>query len=430
MVRNSALAHIATQRRDFEEARLRLARMQVSGGENLKKTLAQITETAASTLQVDRVGIWLYVQNRRAIRCFDLYQSLRREHSEGAILDAADFPEYFQALEKQRSIVVNDALADPLTRSLRDAYLKPLGIVSLLDAPIFRGGDVIGVVCHETVGSQRRWSREECDFAASVADSIAMKFESAARLDAEQTRKVLEVHLAESHTLEAVGRLAATIAHDFKNILTVVRAGSQLIARKPEATKEIQTLTQQILEAVERGNALASELMAFGRNQQQKTSVIDIGTVVEQMTPSLTTAVGARHSIDFHRDAAPDLVLIDKTQLERVVLNLVLNARDALPEGGPILLTVSQARVAEDDEPGIYATIEVADHGIGMSPETRLRIFEPFFTTKAKDKGTGLGLPIVHRIVERAGGFLHVASEAGKGTSVKVYLPRVASETV
>ena len=425
---DSALSGFATQRRDFETARLHLARMQVSGGETLKKALAVITETAAHTLHVDRVGIWLYVHGRRAIRCYDLYQVDRQEHSEGAILDAADFPEYFQALETQRAIVAVEALADPQTRRLRDAYLTPLGITSMLDAPIFRGGEVIGVVCHEHIGPPRRWSREESDFAATVADSISLKFESAARQDAEQTKRALEIHLAESQTMEAVGRLAATIAHDFKNILTVVRAGSQLIARKKEATPEIQVLAQQILEAVERGNSLTTELMTFGRNQQRKTCVLDVAAMVEAMLPALRIAVEGKHTIAFQRDSAPGLVLIDRGQLERVVLNLVLNAKDALPSGGPINLSVCETPVADGGETGVYVAIEVADQGVGMTPETRQKIFEPFFTTKTKDKGTGLGLPIVHRIIDRAGGFLHVASELGKGTSVMVYLPRVASD--
>src|SRR6185295_376921 len=173
------------------------------------------------------------------VRCFDVYQSSRREHSEGAILFADDFPEYFAALEVQRAISAVEALTDPRTKRLKDAYLDPLGITSLLDAPIFRGGQVVGVVCHENVGAPRRWTREECDFAATVADSVALKFESAARQDAERSRRALEVHLAELHKMDSIGRLAATVAHDFKNILTVVLAGAQLITKKPGVTPDI-----------------------------------------------------------------------------------------------------------------------------------------------------------------------------------------------
>jgi two-component system cell cycle sensor histidine kinase/response regulator CckA len=420
-------ARAAGERRDFERARLNLARMQVSGGDALKTALASTTETAATTLNVERVGIWLYVQGRKAIRCFDLFQSGQREHSEGAILCADDFPEYFDALENQRAIAAVEALTDPRTKRLKDAYLDPLGITSMLDAPIFREGQVVGVVCHEHVGTPRRWTREECDFAGTVADSIALKFESAGRLDAERSRKALEAHLAEIRKMDAVGQLAASIAHDFKNILTVVLAGAQLISKKAAATPDILKLAKQILEAVDRGNLLTTELMTFGRTQQQHTRVLDVASAIERMAPMLQTAVGERFSINMRRGAA-GLVLLDRAQFERVILNLVLNARDALPQGGNIDISVGTARVAEGtDEASDYTIVDVADGGIGMDAATRERICEPFFTTKSKDKGTGLGMSIVHRIIDRAGGFLHVVSEIGKGTSVRLYLPRVSS---
>src|SRR6185295_3241337 len=138
MDRESASVDAASERRDFERARLNFARMHVSGGDALKAALAAITETASNTLHVERVGIWLYIHGRKAIRCFDLYQPSRREHSEGAIQNADDFPEYFEALENQRAIAAVEALTDPRTERLKDAYLDPLGITSMLDAPIFR----------------------------------------------------------------------------------------------------------------------------------------------------------------------------------------------------------------------------------------------------------------------------------------------------
>jgi signal transduction histidine kinase len=429
MDRDCAAADAASERRDFERARLNLARMQVSGGHALRASLAALTETAAETLRVERVGIWLYIHGRTAIRCFDLYQSSRREHSEGAVLNADDFPEYFEALEKQRAIAAIEALTDPRTRRLKNAYLDPLGVISLLDAPIFRGGQVVGVVCHEQVGAPRHWTREECDFAASVADSVALKFETAARQDAERSRRTLEEHISELHRADSIGRLAATVAHDFKNIMTVVLAGAQLIARKPGATPDILALTDQILESVERGNALATELMTFGRNQLLQTRVLDAAAAVEAMAPMLRTAVGERFPVEVRREGTAGRVLIDRAQLERVLLNLVLNARDALPNGGPITVTAGTAHIAAGtDDEGVFAVIDVADRGVGMDAATRGRIFEPFFTTKRKDKGTGLGMSIVKRIIERAGGFLHVASEPGKGTSVRLYLPRVSCD--
>ena len=417
-------------RGEFERARLSLARMQVSGGNSLKEVFERTTETAATTLQVERVGIWLFLHDRRAIRCYDLYERSMQEHSEGAILYSADFPTYFRTLEERRDIPAVESRTNPVTHELREAYLEPLGITSMLDAPIFRAGQVIGVVCHEQVGPSREWTVEERDFAGSVADAIALKLESAARQDVELSRRALEAHLAEIHKMEAVSRMAASVVHDFKNILLVILGNAELISRASAATPEIIERARQILDSIERGKALSEELLNYGRDQSHRTSVINVAEIVQRLIGSLQTAVGRAHSIHFSRGPSPGRVFMERSQLERVLLNLCLNARDAMPPGGIIRITVNEVRVTEGlGAPGVYMVLEVSDTGVGMDAGTRGRIFEPFFTTKPEGKGSGLGLAIVYRIVDRAGGFVHVSSEPAQGTSVRVYLPRVSSET-
>ncbi len=421
---------IGEQRRELETARLFLARMQVSGGNSLKQVFERSTETAAATLKVERVSIWFFVHDRQAIRCHDLYERSRKEHSEGAILYAADFPIYFRALEERRDIAAADARTHPLTQELREAYLEPLGITSMLDSPIFRDGQVIGVVCHEHFGPPREWTVEERDFTGSVADAIASKFESATRQDVELSRRALELHTAELHRLDAVSRVAAGIAHDFKNVLLVIICNADLIRRAEAATPNIIAMAQEVLEAAERGKALSDELLNFGREKSHRTSAIQVSDVVQRFVGILQTAVGRAYSIHFIRGSSPGRVFIEPSQLERVLLNLCLNARDAMPPGGIITITVLETRVTEAiGAPGVYTVVEVRDTGAGMDSKTRARIFEPLFTTKAKDKGSGLGLTIVHRIVDRAGGFIHVTTEPGQGTCIRVYLPRVSSET-
>jgi len=415
--------------RAYEAARLRLARMRVAGGAALAGTLGEIAETAARTLGVDRVSIWLLIDNRRAIRCYQLYERARHQHSEGAVLRAADFPSYFAALEERRAIPAADAREDPITQELGPAYLEPLGIVSLLDAPIYREGRVTGVVCHESA-TPRPWTAQERDFAGSVADRVSAAFEEAARRDAEERARVLEAAALESSKMEALGRLAAGIAHDFRNLLAVIvgfthelrRPGAGLSERALHAADEIQ-------QAAQRGVDLARDLVGLGREEPQPTRVIDVGDVVEGMAALLRTALGRDHSAEIRSVRPLGRVLADRTQIERVVLNLALNARDALPHGGPVAITVSEACVRDgDDAPGLYTVIEVADQGVGMDAATRERLFEPFFTTKPESQGTGLGMAVVYRIVERCGGFLHVDSEPGRGTRIRVYLPRVAAD--
>src|SRR5262245_36915340 len=143
----------ASRRAAYESARLRLARLHVEGGATLASVYHQSTELAAKTLGVERVSIWLFVQNRSAIRCFDLYEARRNEHSEGAVLARANYPAYFASLEDHRVIAADDARSHPATQEFCATYLEPLDIRSMLDAPVFREGEVAGVVCHETVGA-------------------------------------------------------------------------------------------------------------------------------------------------------------------------------------------------------------------------------------------------------------------------------------
>lgn len=223
----------------------------------------------------------------------------------------------------------------------------------------------------------------------------------------------------------APGRLAAGVAHDFRNLLAVIvgfthelrRSGAGLSERALHAADEIQR-------AAQRGVDLAKDLVGLGREEAQPTRVLDVAEVVEDMAGVLRTALGADHPVEIRVHRPFGRVLADRTQIERLVLNLARNARDALPRGGPVAITIAEANVAGEAASGVYTVIEVADQGVGMDAATRERIFEPYFTTKAD--GTGLGMAIVYRIVERCGGFLHVDSEPGRGTRIRSYLPRVA----
>jgi two-component system, cell cycle sensor histidine kinase and response regulator CckA len=420
----------ADDRRAYETARLRMARMRVAGGDALGEFFAQALKVAADTLSVDRAGVWLFVDERRALRCFDLYERAKDQHSEGVVLHAADFPTYFRALEERRDIPAGEARTDPLTDELREAYLEPLGIVSMLDAPIFCDGQVIGVVCHEHRGAPRQWTAEDRDFAGSVADQVAVKLEAAARGDAEARLRSQETHWLEAHKMEALGRLAAGAAHDFRNVLTVIVGYVAELRREEKVSPRVAVAAREIGAAAERGVALAKELLGFGREEARATRVVDVAEVVESPAGMLRAAAGPSHPVAIFAAPAPGRVFIDRSQLERVVLNLVLNARDAMPDGGTIEVSVLEAAVADGaGTPGVYVVLEVADAGVGMDEATRGRIFEPFFTTKPTGRGTGIGLSVVYRVADRCGGFVHVDSEPGRGTRMRVYLPRVAAES-
>ena len=418
-------------RSDYETARLRLARLRVDGGASLRPVFQESTRVAATTLGVERVSIWLFVGKKRAIRCFELYETKRDEHSEGAVLARQDYPAYFDALEHRRVIAADDARTHEATKEFCASYLEPLDIRSMLDAPIFREGEVIGVVCHETVGHKRHWTAEDSAFASSMADSIALQFEGAARHDAEAALEAREAYVAEVHKMEALGRMAAGVAHDFRNILSVALGHARLIESDDSASPSVCEQAARIVAAAERGVELTRELLASGRNQEQeKPHAVRVPEVVEHFAEVMRQAAGRKVTVEIVPATTPGWVLISPARLERVLLNLITNARDAMPTGGTVRLEVTEKKVpAGAGSPGAYVVLEVKDSGLGMDAETQSKIFEPFFTTKKTDQNAGLGLSIVYRIVDDAGGFVHVESAPDKGTRVCVYFPRVASQS-
>jgi len=405
--------------RVFEEARLELARLTVEGHDASRRDLAQrVTELAANTLAVERVGLWVLSDDRTVLRCYDLFERSKSEHSEGAVLRMQDFPTYFQALETRREIPADLAPTDPLTQELGEAYLVPLGIVSVLNAPIFYEGRVKGVICHEQVGSPRRWAPEERDFATAVADTIALKLESALRQKAEAALQAHQAQLAEHEKMQALGRLAAGIAHDFKNLLHGVLGHATLIRETAGIPFQLREDATTICQIAERGVELVRDLWDFGGTSRRATSIVNVAAVLSRMTDVLRASVGPLHTVALHCADDVGRVLIDPTQFERLVLNLVVNARDALPEGGPIDVWLS----SQSGD----VVLEVRDRGVGMDATTQAHLFEPFFSTKP-GKGTGLGLAIVKQIVDRCGGTIRVESTAGNGTTVYVHLPRAAA---
>jgi len=209
-----------------------------------------------------------------------------------------------------------------------------------------------------------------------------------------------------------------------------VLAHANRIPTLPEASPRVVEAAREIEEAARRGAALAQELLAFGRERAREPRVLDVARAAEEFTGLLQTAVGSKHDLRIARAGPSGRVLIDRSQLERLLLNLCVNARDAMPGGGAIQIGIGEARVGDaTGGEGVYVVLTVSDEGIGMDEAVQSRLFEPFFTTKPSGKGTGLGLSIVYKIVERCGGFIHVESAPGRGTCFRVYLPRIAAES-
>jgi len=255
------------------------------------------------------------------------------------------------------------------------------------------------------------------------------------RLRAEEALRESEEHLRQSQKIEAVGRLAGGVAHDFNNLLTAILGYSQLLRSSLRPEDPRHHSAEEIQRAAERAAGLTRQLLAFSRKQVLEPKVVSLNGVVVDMLEMLRRLIGEH--IELVTVLAPDLgqVRADPSQVEQVILNLALNARDAMPEGGRLVIATAEMEHHEDSpadheglDAGRYVTLSVQDSGVGMDEETRQRIFEPFFTTKEVGKGTGLGLATVYGIVKQSGGYIWVESEPGTGARFTISLPRVDAE--
>jgi PAS domain S-box-containing protein len=250
------------------------------------------------------------------------------------------------------------------------------------------------------------------------------------RREDQKERERLEVALHQAQRLEAVGKLAGGIAHDFNNLLTVIGGHVALLGRRvgpdPAAARDVT----RIGEAVERATALTRQILAFSRGQVMQPRVLDLNVVVTGLAPLLSRLIGEDIELGTHLEPALRNVTVDPAKLEQVIMNLAVNARDAMPGGGRLLLETANVELEAaypHHHPGMpegpYVMLVATDTGAGMAPDVLDHVFEPFFTTKPAGQGTGLGLATVYGIVKQSGGDVWVYSEPGKGTTFKVYLP-------
>jgi PAS domain S-box-containing protein len=245
-------------------------------------------------------------------------------------------------------------------------------------------------------------------------------------------RKKLEDQFLQAQKLESVGRLAGGIAHDFNNLLTVINGYSEIVLSRLGAGDPNWTHVDAVRQAGDRAAGLTQQLLAFSRKQATQPRALRLNAVVAEYERLLRRLVGEDIELLVRLDAEADAVVADPSQLHQVVMNLVVNARDAMPSGGRVLIQTSNTTVRGDEgpdvAPGPYVVLSVSDTGIGMDDETRAQIFEPFFTTKERGKGTGLGLSTVYGVVHQSGGFIQVESRVGKGTRFAVHLPRTMAD--
>ncbi len=322
-----------------------------------------------------------------------------------------------------------ESVEDLLQLNLRrEVFATPQGLDRLAD-DYRRNGSLNGV--------EVQWKRKD-------GRAITVRLSGSASVSADEPEEVLELiaeditdrrqleeQLRQAQKMDAVGRLAGGVAHDFNNLLMVINGYTEVLLEQLEKGSSMHEKVEAIQQAADRAATLTRQLLAFSRKQLLELKVVDVNTVIGDMERLLRPLIGENIELVTRLSTEAGCTRADAGQLEQVIMNLVVNAKDSMPEGGKLTLQSRDVTVRQNFrehrfiQPGRYAVISVSDTGHGMDKETQTRIFEPFFTTKEKGKGTGLGLSTVYGIVKQSSGYVFAESEVGAGTTFYVYLPRV-----
>ncbi len=402
----------------FETARLELARLRVKPGNDHELSLQSVLRLSARTLKVERVGFWVFDEGATTLTNRLQYTRSSDNFAGGDVLTGSHYPRYWAALRAKRVIGVGDAVNDPQTRELADGYLTRLEISSMMDAPVFRAGELIGVVCHEHVGARREWTADELHFAGTVADLLSMLLEQSDRLSAEEKLRGYVGAMVAAEQLAVMESLCRAIAHDFANLFAVVELVAGALAgpgdRSPAKLDELGGSLRSVANV---GIDLLSQIRRFGTRSSDGGQAMPLRQVIHRVVPILGTLTREVATVEVELQLADtDTTAAPSDEIEQLVLNLILNARDAIDRQG-------QIRVGARRD-GNELVLEVSDDGAGMTPEVLARIWEPYFTTK--ETGTGLGLVTVRSIVDDNGGTIGVVSVPGEGTTFVVRLPAAA----
>ncbi len=377
----------------------------------------------------------------------------------GFIGSCIDITEYKEAEARLRSVIEN--ASDVLS------VIKPNGIIEYESPSVER---LLGWRPEELIGKQVL-DYVHADDAASVAEAISRRIaepmpvnaptefrvrardgswhvlSAMSRITRDETgtvslvvnsrdvteQRMLEEQLRHAQRMESIGELAGGIAHDFNNLLSVILGRTQMLLRELSPDARQRRNLELIEDTARRGAMLTQQLLAFGRKQRLQPTLLNVNLVVAGIVPMLERLIGEQVSIVTRLDSGLGRIRADRTALEQILVNLVVNARDAMPEGGQISLTAENVELDEAfirghsaAALGPHVVLAVRDTGTGMDAKTRARIFEPFFTTKGPGRGTGLGLATVHGIVKQHGGYIRVESAPGQGSTFRVYFPRAA----
>ncbi len=397
-----------------EAARLRLLRLHVAEGDTLGTAMDRAMALCARTLGVDRVGVWLIRDDEQCIECVHLLDLADPKERVGEKLPIDDMGGYRAALTDRSVILVRDTFNDPTTAALVPFYLAPKAIAAMLDAPIYRDGRPIGVVCSEHRGGPRNWTDDDVTFALSMADIVSQLFAADELREAEAALHERERALTQTLAADAIGRLSRSVAHDLNNVLTLVLTAAGNLERNAEDPAIVTSTAAELRAAARDAAKLTRKLLTYAE-PTPTTSTTSLDAILGRLEPRLRQLAGDDRVFTLTRGTGPVEVALDEAQLEQLLSSLVGNARDATGPGGHVSISTQRTNRA--------AIIHVDDDGEGMDELTLARAMEPFFTTRDDPARRGLGLAIVSGIIRSAGGNVEIDSRPNEGTRVRVQLP-------
>jgi two-component system cell cycle sensor histidine kinase/response regulator CckA len=402
---------------DFEHARLALARLKLSDTDSVTLHFERATEICARALQVDRVGIWSLDDSIPGLRCVHLLDRRDPTCEPGDRLRQADLGSYARALIDCRYIASTDVRVDPLMGELVAEYFGPRDIVATLDVPLYRDGEVVGVLCHEHRGGPRAWTADEGGFAISVAEMVAHALTTADLVDALEALREQERARHDALRADALGQVARGLAHDLGNSLQSIALQAEFLVRVSDDPLKVRVSAGGIRDLAGHAGRITRGMREFARGVDAAPVAVAIDAELASSVDALRALAGGDRVLTVHLEAGAARVSINPTGLERALANLVVNAREATRPGEAIRLSTSAGADT--------VRVEVGDDGHGMDEATQGRAFDPFFTTRAEAPQRGFGLSIVAAVIHGAGGEVRVESAPGKGARFVITLPRV-----